>query len=51
MSMSVGREFIGLSDLGNKDIALGILFLSVLQPKLLVIDLKKRLRPSKTQLL
>jgi hypothetical protein len=39
MSMSVGREFIGLSDLENIDIAVGILFLSVLQPKLLVLPI------------
>jgi hypothetical protein len=34
MSAGVGREFIGLGDLRNVDIAVGISFLPVLQPEL-----------------
>jgi hypothetical protein len=39
MSVGVGREFIGLGDLGNIGIAVGISFLSVLQPELSVLPL------------
>jgi hypothetical protein len=39
MSAGVGHEFIGFGDLGNIGIAVGISFLSVLQPELSVLPI------------